>query len=99
MKQISHRHSESVGKLQTADQIPHPNVQCVSDNLQRSQRHALPPGLNPVEMDAVQPGQLRELVLRDAFSPANRLDPYADNFLNVLQRSSLGRMLLSRHPA
>jgi hypothetical protein len=37
-------------------------------------------------MDAVQPGQLRQLILRDALSTANGFDLSADDFLNVLQR-------------
>jgi hypothetical protein len=39
--------------LQIADKVPHSNVQCVSNNLECSQCHALPARLNPVQMHSV----------------------------------------------
>jgi len=77
-----------------ADQVAHFHFQRIGDDLQRSQRHTLLAGFDPVQVNAVQPGQLCQLVL--AFLHANRLDFSANNLLNVLQRlqtSSLPRSL------
>ena len=81
------------------DQIPHFNVEGVSDDLERSQRHALPAGFDPVQMHAVQAGQLRQLVLRYPLLAANRFDLPADEFLNVLQRLQTRAYAAFRHPA
>ena len=86
-------------RLHIPDQIPHLNVQSIGDDLERSQRHALLAGFNPVQMHAVQPRQLRQLVLRHAFLAASRLDISSDNFLNVLQRLQAKAYAAFRHPA
>jgi len=69
--------------LQVPDQISHLDVQSVSDDLQRSQRHTLLAGFDPIQMHTVESRQLRQLVLRHALLAANRLNVPADNFLNV----------------
>lgn len=86
-------------RLQIADQIPHPHVQSIGNGLERSQRHALPAGFNPVQMHAVQTGQLRQFVLGDGLLPTNRFDPCADGFLNVLQRLQPRAYAALKHPA
>lgn len=45
--------------LQVVDEVADSNVESIGDDLQSSQRHALFPGFEPVEMRAVQPRPLR----------------------------------------
>jgi len=72
--------------LHIPNQVAHLYVESIRDDFQRSQCHPLPPGLDPVQVHAVQPGRLRELVLRCLLCAANRFDFPADRFLNVLHR-------------
>ena len=85
--------------LEIADQVPHLDVKSICNQLKRPKCHALPAGFDPVQMHAVQPGQLRKLVLRHALFAANRFDIPANEFLNVLQRLQPRAYAVFKHPA
>lgn len=88
-----------LARLDVADQVADLHVKGIGNQFQCSQRHALLAGFDPVQMDAVQPGQLRQLVLRQALLGARGLDVSADNFLNVLQRLQPRVYAALKHPA
>ena len=81
-------------KPQAAYEVAHSDLQRVSQELQRSQGHALLPGLKPIKMRAVQPSAIRQVILCDSLPLACGCDAFADNLLDVLQTTGYGPMLL-----
>ena len=59
------------------DEIPDAHVERVRNQLQCSQRHALLAAFQPVQVDAIQPSQIRQLILRDALRQPRRPDTLA----------------------
>ena len=71
--------------LHSPNQIADPNLQSIGDVLERIERHALAPILQPVEVNTIQTGKLRELVLSDSLFRAYCSDSLANESLDVLQ--------------
>lgn len=86
-------------ELQPPNQVAHPDFQRVSDDLQRIERHALAPILQPVEVHAIQTGKLRELVLSDSLFSAYCSDSLANESIDILQCSRVLARSLQKHPA
>ena len=72
---MSFRPGEHPVKSQFPDDIADANAESIADTLQRSHGHALASGLQPIQMDAIQTGKLRKLILRKAFARADLLNP------------------------
>jgi hypothetical protein len=95
-------HRLRAGYSGIADKIAHRDIECVRDDLQRVQRHALAAVFQPVQMDAIEAGKLRKLILRDPLLASQRPDPFADGPVDVLrslQSISLRVYAALKHPA
>jgi hypothetical protein len=80
-------------------EVPDAHAERVRDQLKRSQCHALLATFQPVEVDAIQTSQIRELVLRDPLRLPCRPDSLADRYLDVLQGLRLLAYAAWKHPA
>ena len=56
-------------------------------------------GFQPIEMNAIQPGHVRQFVLSDSLPLANQTDSRSDDFLDVLQLIRLWAYAALKHPA
>jgi hypothetical protein len=70
--------------LKSPQEFGDTNLKGIGNQLQRPKGHALLAGFEPVKMDTVQAGKLRELVLREAFVFPQLRDPLSNRNLNVL---------------
>jgi len=86
---------DSIGEhSQVLHQFAYTNAKGISHEFQRPQGHALFPTFESIEVGAIQPGQLRKLLLRNLPGFANFLDSLRNYTLGiVLQPIRLWRML------
>jgi hypothetical protein len=75
--------------LQPSNQIANRDLQSVGDNLQRIERHALEPILQPVEVHSIQTGKFGKLILGYSLLDPNCPDSLANGSIDVLQQSRL----------
>lgn len=87
-------------RLQSSQKASHSHIERLRNHLKRAECHALPAGLQPIQVDTIQPGPLRELILRETLLFANPLDSFANDSIDIrLQSSKLGRYAALKHPA
>lgn len=54
-----------ISRLQSSQQPSHSHIERLRNHFKRAKCHALPAGLKPIEVDTIQAGPLRELILRE----------------------------------